>query len=101
MRGQWTALTVTLAIQAMVAMAVLTLPVMAPAVAQALGASAAYTGVYVAIVYAGAMAASLAGGTAVARWGAIRVSQAGLVLCAAGWRCAPCRRWPPWRWGPS
>lgn len=84
MRGQWTALTVTLAIQAMVAMAVLTLPVMAPAVAQALGASAAYTGVYVAIVYAGAMAASLAGGTAVARWGAIRVSQAGLVLCAAG-----------------
>ena len=84
MRGQWTALTVTLAIQAMVAMAVLTLPVMAPAVAQALGASAAYAGVYVAIVYAGGMAASLAGGTAVARWGAIRVSQAGLVLCAAG-----------------
>jgi len=84
MRGQWIPLTVTLAIQAMVAMAVLTLPVMAPAVAQALGASAAYAGVYVAIVYAGGMAASLAGGTAVARWGAIRVSQAGLVLCAAG-----------------
>lgn len=84
MRGQWLPLSVTLAIQAMVSMAVLTLPVMAPAVAQALGASAAYTGVYVAIVYAGAMLSSLAGGAAVARWGAIRVSQGGLVLCAVG-----------------
>lgn len=73
-----------LAIQAMVSMALLTLPVMAPAVAQALGISAVYIGVYVAVVYAGSMAASLAAGTAVARYGAVRVSQAGLLLCGAG-----------------
>jgi MFS family permease len=67
-----------------VSMAVLTLPAMAPAVAQALGTSPAYVGLYVAIVYVGAMLASLAAGNTVARFGAIRVSQAGLVLCAAG-----------------
>lgn len=84
MKGQWMPLAVTLAIQAMVAMALLTLPVMAPAVEQATGVSAAYVGVYVAIVYVGAICASLSGGAAVARWGAIRVSQGGLLLCAAG-----------------
>ncbi|MEJ7932348.1 MFS transporter [Ramlibacter sp. AN1015] len=57
---------------------------MAPAVAESLGISAGYTGLYVAIVYLGAMLASLAGGGAVARFGAIRVSQGGLVLCALG-----------------
>ncbi len=77
-------LAITTAVQAMVSMALLTLPVMAPVVAPALGVSAALVGVYVALVYAGAMAASLSAGAAVARFGAIRVSQAGLVLCAAG-----------------
>jgi len=84
MKDTWLVLGVTLAIQALVAMALLTLPAMAPAVAQALGISAAYIGLYVAVVYAGAMLASLASGPAVARFGAIRVSQAGLVLCAVG-----------------
>ena len=84
MKGQWIPLTITLAIQAMAAMALLTLPVMAPAVEQATGVPAAYVGVYVAIVYVGAIFASLSAGAAVARWGAIRVSQGGLVLCAAG-----------------
>jgi len=80
----WLPLAVTTAIQVLVSAAVLTLPVMAPAVAQALGTSPAYTGVYVAIVYGAAMLASLAAGTAVTRFGAIRMSQVGLVLCAAG-----------------
>jgi MFS family permease len=84
MTGPWMTLAITLAVQAMVSMALLTLPVMAPVVAAALGVSAALVGVYVALVYAGAMAASLAAGAAVARFGAIRVSQVGLVLCAAG-----------------
>lgn len=83
-KGAWSVLGVTLAIQAMVAMALLTLPAMAPAVAQAVGISAVYIGVYVAVVYSGAIIASLAAGAAVARFGAIRVSQAGLLLCAAG-----------------
>jgi MFS family permease len=77
-------LAVTLAIQAMVSMALLTLPVMAPVVADALQVSSAYVGVYVAIVYVGAILASLAAGTAVARYGAIRVSQAGLLISALG-----------------
>lgn len=77
-------LLVTLVIQAMVAMALLTLPVMAPVVGQALGVSPALVGVYVAMTYAGAMTASLLGGDTVRRLGAIRVSQFGLLLCASG-----------------
>lgn len=77
-------LAVTLAIQAMVSLALLTLPVMAPVVAAAVGVSSVYVGVYVAIAYVGAILASLAAGTAVARYGAIRISQAGLVVCALG-----------------
>lgn len=84
MKETWRPLVVTLTIQAMGAVAVLALPVMAPVVALALGVSTTYTGLYVALVYVGAMAASLGAGAAVARFGAIRVSQAGLVLCAAG-----------------
>ncbi len=77
-------LIVTLVIQAMVAMALLTLPVMAPVVGRALAVSPALVGVYVAVTYAGAMTASLLGGDAVRRLGAIRVSQWGLLLCASG-----------------
>ena len=78
------ALAVTLVIQAMVAMALLTLPVMAPVAARALSVSPALVGVYVSVTYAGAMTASLLGGDTVRRLGAIRVSQWGLVLCASG-----------------
>ena len=78
------ALLVTLVIQSMVAMALLSLPVMAPVVGQALGVSPALVGVYVAVTYAGAMMASLLGGDTVRRLGAIRVSQWGLLLCATG-----------------
>jgi MFS family permease len=84
MKNNWLPLLVTLAIQAMVSMAVLAVPVMATVVAQALGVSATLIGVFVAIAYIGAILASLASGSAVARFGAIRVSQAGLLLCAAG-----------------
>ncbi len=94
MNRAWVPLSITLAIQAMVAMALLTLPVMAPDVAKAVGVSPALIGVYVAIVYAGAMLASLAAGTTVKRLGAIRVSQIGLVLCALG--LALCAIPSPW-----
>ena len=83
-RSNWLPLATTLAIQALVSMAVLTPAVIAPVLAKALGVSATYLGLYIAIVYVGAMFASLAAGAAVARFGAIRVSQAGLVLCGAG-----------------
>ena len=80
----WLPLLLTLVIQAMVSMALLTLPVMAPVVAQAMQVSPALVGLYVSVTYAGAMVATLLGGATVARLGAIRVSQWGLLLCALG-----------------
>lgn len=77
-------LAATLTVQSLVAMCLITLPVVAPTVAASLGISTAYVGLYVAIAYAGAMTASLLAGGAVRRFGAIRASQAGLALCAAG-----------------
>jgi predicted MFS family arabinose efflux permease len=77
-------LAATLTVQSLIAMALLTLPVVAPAVAETLGISAAYVGLYVAIAYGGAMTASLLAGGAVRRYGAIRISQVGLLLGAAG-----------------
>jgi MFS family permease len=65
-------------------MALITLPVMATELARVLQVPAALIGVYVAIVYACAMVASLSAGAAVARFGAIRMSQVALVSCAAG-----------------
>ena len=84
MMQSWWPLLLTLVIQAMVAMALLTLPVIAPVVAQNLQVSPALVGLYVSVTYAGAMVATLMGGATVARMGAIRVSQWGLVLCALG-----------------
>ena len=82
--SNWITLALTLVIQAMVSMALLTLPVMAPVVAHDMQVSPALVGLYVSMTYGGAMFASLMGGSAVNRLGAIRVSQWGLVLCAAG-----------------
>lgn len=82
--GGWVPLAITTAIQALVAMAMLTVPAMGPRVAAAVGISPAWVGLYIAVAYAGAMAASLASGAAVARYGSIRASQACLVLCALG-----------------
>ena len=80
----WVVLTATTFVQALVAMALMTLPVVAPAVAKDIGVSTAYLGVYVATVYIGAMIASLLGSAAVKRWGAIRLSQMGLCVDALG-----------------
>lgn len=84
MTAPWRPLAVTLAIQALVAMALITVPVMAPVLAQDLGISGTYVGIYVGLVYAAAMLATLSAGAAVQRFGPIRVSQAALLLCAAG-----------------
>lgn len=65
-------------------MALLTLPVMAPEVARALGVSPALVGAYVAVAYIAAMTGSLVGGTLVRRMGAIRTSQLALVCCGVG-----------------
>ena len=82
--SNWLPLIATLFIQVMVSMALLTLPVMAPIAAKDLAVSPAMVGVYVAITYAGAMFSSLTSGTSVTRFGPVRVSQVGLILCASG-----------------
>ena len=92
--NNWLPLLATLFIQAMVAMALLTLPVMAPVAAKDLGVSPAMVGFYVSITYAGAMFASLTSGTTVSRFGPIRVSQLGLLLCAIG-LCLCASPWLP------
>lgn len=80
----WVVLLATLIVQALVAMALMTLPVIAPVPAAALGISASYVGVYVAIVYVGAMTGGLLSGGAIKRYGAMRLSQVGLASCALG-----------------
>lgn len=76
-------LAVTLAVQMLASMMVLTVPVLAPAAARDLGVPAAYVGLYIAIVYGAGMFSSLACGDLIRRLGAIRVSQLCLLLCTA------------------
>lgn len=84
MNGVVVPLATTLAVQALVSMAALTAPVLAPEAASELGIPATLVGVFVALIYVGAMISSLASGNLVVRFGAIRVSQVCLVLCGAG-----------------
>ncbi len=75
---------VTLAIQTLVAIAVFSAPVMAPVAGPDLGVQAAWIGYYIAFVYIGSMSGSVAAGALVSRYGPIRMSQAGLVSCLGG-----------------
>ena len=83
-RLPWLALAATLAIQTLVAVAVYCAPVMAPVAARALGLSPNAVGWFITVVYLGSMLGSVTAGGWMARLGAIRVSQVGLVLCLAG-----------------
>ena len=78
------ALAATTAIQAAVACAALTVPSIAPVVAAQLGVADSTVGTYISLLYVGASTAALAGGGVVQRYGAIRLSQCGLLLCACG-----------------
>jgi len=87
-------LAITFAIQTLVAFAVYCAPVMAPVAGPALGVSPAAVGYYIAASYLGSMVGSAAAGGWVARFGPIRVSQAGLALCFCGLALAA-SGWPP------
>jgi MFS family permease len=87
-------LAVTLAVQTLVAFAVYCAPVMAPVAGPALGFEASAVGYYIAVTYCGSMIGSAAAGGWVARFGPIRVSQAGLALACAGLMLAA-SAWPP------
>lgn len=77
-------LAVTITIQALVSLASLAAPVMAPAAARTTGLAAEMVGLFVGIAYATASLSSLVSGDMVRRWGAIRMSQVSLLLCAFG-----------------
>lgn len=57
---------------------------MAPAAAPALGVSPATVGYFVTVAYLGSMIGTVTGGGWIARFGPIRVSQIGMVLCGCG-----------------
>jgi MFS family permease len=78
------ALTATLAIQMYTSIAASAPAVLAPLLAADLGIAPTWIGVFVGLLYAGAMVGSLSGGEFVARFGAIRVSQAAVLISAVG-----------------
>jgi MFS family permease len=82
--GTWGVLAITTGIQALVAMALLTVPAIAPAFASTLALQPSLVGAYIGVAYFGAMLASMSSGAFVLRYGALRASQAALVLCAIG-----------------
>ncbi len=79
-----TALAVTLAIQAFTSLAATAIAVLAPEVGPAVGLNPKLIGVFVGVLYLGAMLASLASGGFIERYGPIRVSQVCTVMCAVG-----------------
>jgi MFS family permease len=83
------ALAITLAIQSFTSLAVTSTSVLAPAIASDLGLSPKLIGVFVGLVYAGGAVASLISGGFISRYGAIRVSQAGVLLCVVGMIALP------------
>ncbi len=72
------------AVQALSSFAMLALPAIAPAIAAAHELPAALIGVQIGIAYGGAMLTSLVAGGLVRRLGAVRTSQAALLLSATG-----------------
>lgn len=78
------ALLATTAIQVAAAAAALTLPSIAPLVAADFGLASSTVGTYISLLYIGAAVAAVTGGALLQRYGAVRVSQIGLLLCALG-----------------
>jgi MFS family permease len=78
------ALAATLAIQMFTSLAATAPAVLAPELAREMGVAPQWIGVFVGLVYVGAMLASVASAGFIARYGAIRVSQVCVLLCTAG-----------------
>lgn len=70
--------------QTLVTMSAVVPSALAPALAGALGVRTELIGFQIAMVYGAAMASSTVGGAVVRRWGACRISQCALLLCAIG-----------------
>jgi MFS family permease len=78
------ALASMLLVQMLASMTFVAASILAPAVAPMLGHAPERVGLYVGLGYLAAMASGLRCGVWVARWGAIRLTQRGLLACAAG-----------------
>ena len=78
------ALAATLAIQMYTSLAAAAGPVLAPELGRDLGIAPKWVGVFIGLTYAGAMIASLVSGGLIRRYGAIRVSQVCVAVCATG-----------------
>ena len=89
------ALIATLAIQVYVSVGASAMSVLAPVVAPEFGVSQKLVGVFVGLIYAAAMTASLFSGAFIARFGPIRVSQIAVLLCALGLLLVPVAAWVP------
>jgi MFS family permease len=77
-------LAITLAIQVLASAAVIAPTAVAPVITAQMGLPATAVGLYVALVYLGAMLASVLGSHLVTHHGAIRTSQYALALCVVG-----------------
>lgn len=73
-----------LAVQAIVSMVAVTVPVMAPVAANDIGISSTSVGIYVSLIYISSMISSLWSGDFILRYGALRVSQICLLFCGIG-----------------
>jgi MFS family permease len=83
-RTAFVALAATLAIQMFTSLAATAPAVLAPELSQAMGIGPQWIGLFVGLVYVGAMLASIGSTGFIERFGAIRVSQWGVLLCGAG-----------------
>lgn len=91
-RWLWLAVAAMLVQQAFAYMSTLVLPVAAPAVSASLGLDIALVGPYTAIMYVASTLSAGASGGFIQRYGALRVSQAALVLMGLGLVFS----WPGW-----
>lgn len=87
MNGIAVSVALTLAIQAMVSMAVFTPPVLAPIAALDLGIAASSAGISTALIYGAAAFAAPASGSFIVRYGPMRTSQLCLLFVAVGIAC--------------
>lgn len=84
MKGVIWPLIVTMAIQALVSMAIFSPPVIAPAAHDEIGFPASWVGIVTALTFGAATFGALFSGGIIAKVGAMRMSQYSLLLCGAG-----------------
>ena len=84
MRQTFIPLAATLAVQVLMSIALVMLPVLAPEAALDIGVPVSMVGVYVSLIYGVGVLSSLASGAMVHRFGALRVSQYSLLMAALG-----------------